>query len=437
MLLAVLSYFVSLLCFAHARGAVGLPKCTGEACEQPIDNVVAVTPGSLYIAKIGCSNCDYAEPSSSKGEKTEKEGGHRIVKADYDLFLNVTLTRNKRTILINDQPVYPHIRTIPSPPPIYTKQLRPNFSYANLSSALSCPTPDCRQANHGTIDGACTEWCYDLPLGSVRLDYLYMARLVDYDGEHKEAHAKYWDIALDAIGGCDGYQGDPQAVFDDPKQKMLRVVVAGVEVKTDVHRGGKGAQAGDSLFGSVGEEEKVYEYQIVDVSLEPRAYLFPSKKDPTFWQRIRTFFGMNIWEHDGQLVYLYEEWGSWGKKGTLRNMLGDFIHWDFWYLFWIILTSTIGGLVILYGLYRLVLLILQQRELARWDGMDAVWEQVRRERTVEEENALLDGAYRDDPGEGGSAQPPHYTDEPHTMKPLPNKPLPEKPLPDVPLIDAE
>lgn len=90
----------------------------------------------------------------------------------------------------------------------------------------------------------------------------------------------------------------------------------------------------------------------------------------------------------------------------------------------------------LFGIYKLFIWLQQQRDLATWDGMDDVWDNLRQERINEEEDALLDGRYRDDPDEGGSFGPPRYTDEPLTMKPLPSKPLPEKPLPDVPLIDT-
>lgn len=98
----------------------------------------------------------------------------------------------------------------------------------------------------------------------------------------------------------------------------------------------------------------------------------------------------------------------------------------------------------------------EQRELARWDGMDVVWENIRRGggggggegsgraagAYMDEEDGLLRGAgvYRDEPEdgdvEGESGFLARYTDEVRMDKPLPSKPLPEKPLPAVPLIDA-
>jgi hypothetical protein len=111
------------------------------------------------------------------------------------------------------------------------------------------------------------------------------------------------------------------------------------------------------------------------------------------------------------------------------------IHWYLWPLLWLIVFSVVGGLGVLFGMYRLFFWVQAQRELMKWDGMDNVWDNLRRERE-EEENRLLDGNYRDEPDDGGSPRPSRYTDDVDTMKPLPAKPLPDKPLPEVPLIDA-
>ena len=117
-------------------------------------------------------------------------------------------------------------------------------------------------------------------------------------------------------------------------------------------------------------------------------------------------------------------------------MFGELVHWQFWDLFWIIFFSVVAGLLALFGFYKLFRWIRAQRELMKWDGMEDVWENMRRERIAEEEGALLHGEarYTDDPEEGGSSsRPPAYEE---AMKPLPSKPLPEKPLPEVPLIET-
>lgn len=345
--------------------------------------------------------------------------------------MNLTLSHDNRTALLNDNPIYP-LQTIPSPPDFYITQYPTTFSNKNLSAGLECSNPYCGSRERSP---SCVDWCSNLPLSAVKLDYLYTVKPTEYDGKDKDAEALYWEVALDVIGGHSGYLNDPDWTFNDPSQKMLWVLIAGTEANND-NKGGRDPTTGSDLFSPVGEKEKTYEYQIVDVRLEARAYTFPHQKPLTLWAKIGRFFGNDVWEDEGRFIYRGREWDYYGKHGTLRKIFGDFVHWDFWYLFWIISGSTIAGLIALFGIYRLFFWLVQQRELAKWDGMDDVWDNLRREPPTEEEDALLDGGYRDDPDEGGSSRPPRYTDEPSTMKPLPSKPLPEKPLPEVPLIDA-
>ncbi|CAO2658494.1 Nn.00g062170.m01.CDS01 [Neocucurbitaria sp. VM-36] len=348
-------------------------------------------------------------------------------------FMNITLSHDNRTVLLDSHPLYP-IRTIPSPPEFYAMQFPSTFSNKNLSAGLVCSNPWCGSPDPDLI---CEGWCFGLSLSNIKFDYLYTVKPAEYNGEGKHADAQYWEVAMDVIGGHSGYQDDPDWVFDDASQKMLWVLVAGKEVKKGSRKGEGHNKAAGDLFGPLGDKERIYEYQIVDVRLEARAYTFPPEKPLTFWGKIRRFFGNDVWEVEGsRFVYRAKDWDYYGKKGTLRKIFGDFVHWDFWYLFWIISGATIAGLVVLFGIYKLFIWLQQQRDLATWDGMDDVWDNLRQERINEEEDALLDGRYRDDPDEGGSSGPPRYTDEPQTMKPLPSKPLPEKPLPDVPLIDT-
>jgi hypothetical protein len=267
-------------------------------------------------------------------------------------------------------------------------------------------------------------------LSFVLPDYLYITGATDYTGTDVRSEAQYWEFGVDPIGSSSWDPEDPRRKFDNPAQKMLSVVVQGTELDAGSPKGSQ-----DSLFGPVGQE-KIYSYRIVDVKLADRKYTFPAPKSLSFAETISRFFGNDIWEAKGRLVYLRYEWDMYGKQGTLRNMFGNFIHWELWELVGIIVGSVVGGLAILYGLYRFFFWIQEQRELMKWDGMDDVWDKLRRERE-EEEAALLDGGYRDEPGgEGSSPRPPRYTDELDRMKPLPTKPLPEKPLPEVPLIDA-
>jgi hypothetical protein len=344
---------------------------------------------------------------------------------------NITLSHDKRSILLNHEPFFPRLPTIPTPPTIHVPELRPNFSYRNLSFALACHDPYCRpESAHNPYSEECAAWCSELQLGIIPVDYMYITKGTKYNGSRGDAGIRYWEFNVDAIGRGARYLKDPKMAFDNTLQKMLRVVVEGTELKK-----GRLAAGQDTLFSPFDQQEKSYEYRIVGVELVERAFKFSVHKPLTLFQSISRFFGKDVWEAPGRLVYMRNEWGLYGKEGTLRNIFGDFVHWHSWYLVGIIVGSLLGGLLVFYGMYRFFLWIQEQRELMKWDGMDDVWDKLRRERE-EEENALLDGRYRDEPDEGDSPRPPRYTDDLDTMKPLPKKPLPEKPLPAVPLIDA-
>jgi hypothetical protein len=359
-------------------------------------------------------------------------------------FLNVTLSHDNRTVLLNDQPLYP-LPTIPTPPAFWTKQYPTNFSNSDLASGLTCPKTNCNI--FGNMPNECANWCWRVPIANgrwIHFDYLYITNPSERNEQDEDdVDSEYWDLSIDVLGS--EIRSDyPAFNFNGPEQQMLWMLIKGTPIKTMKKNGG-GETASD-LFDQIGGDNKVYEYQIVDMRLVARAYNFPAKKPLTFFRKIGHFFGTNIWQvPDHRFLYIASEWGDYGKKGTLRNLFGEITHWEAWNLFWIIVGSVISGLTALFALWRLFWWIVSQRN---WDGMEHVWENIRRERVVEEEGALLngegayrEGGYRDDPedgGEGGSS-PPAYTDTP-IMKPLPAKPLPEtptmKPLPEVPLIDA-
>jgi len=341
---------------------------------------------------------------------------------------NIELSHDKRTVLLNNQPFFPDLPTIPTPPKIGVPQVSTDFSNANLSIALECHAPSCWSGR--TMSSACNTWCNELQLDTPFIDYLYIKKGTKHSGDGSSADAEYWAFNFDAISSADLRIKDSERGFDHPKQKMLEVLVEGVAVDTGAPKKGQ-----DTLFSPIAEDETIYDYRIVDVKLVDREYKFPIPRPLSFRQKISRFFGNDVWESKDRLIYFRKEWEEYGKAGTLRSLLGDVVHWDLWNRVSIIVASVIGGLLALYGSYRLFFWVQAQRELMKWDGMDDVWDKLRRERE-DEENALLNGVYRDEPDEGSSPRPPQYTDELDTMKPLPTKPLPEKPLPDVPLIDA-
>lgn len=348
--------------------------------------------------------------------------------------MNVTLSNDTRSILLNGKKIFPALNTIPNPPHISVESLHPDFSYKNLFAATSCSDPTC---NGREISQDCSEWCLNLPLGRASLDYSYSAHV---QKEEPDANIRFWEIVFDPVGGrslpAAGMSGvSTPWEFDDPERKSLLIVVAGQPVKPGHKVKPHNSQDG-GLFGSVDGGE-VYELEITKVEQVMRRFNFATPR-LSIWGKIRRFFGGDVWKEEGELVYLSEEWGVWGKKGTLRNLVGDVFHSNFVGLFFIVIGSIIGGFIALRIFQSLYLLIKQQSGLARWEGIDAVYSQLNQDRSTDEEVGMLRGDYRgdyrDSYDEGGSRASMGWTEE--RMKPLPTKPLPEKPLPQEPLIDT-
>ncbi|PSN64198.1 hypothetical protein BS50DRAFT_576775 [Corynespora cassiicola Philippines] len=386
-------------------------------CQAPLRAVTTVVPHRHYIAKLPCVDCPVQKDDGHGGFKLQ----HNI---DNDLFYNITLSPDNRTVVLNGKPIFPSAPSPPSPR-LSARRIRPNMTRAELHSGIYCTLESCKWSD---LDCRCfaEQWAGDDSLAT--LDFDYHSHWIE---SHKETETEKWEITFDAIGGYSGIE------FNDTEQLMLRIIVQGKELpQKENYPGEQDMQAASSLFGPFQDDpETQYEYQITAVELMERSYMFPPAPTPTVWWKIKHFFG---WEPDrinGHLIYLEREWDAYGKKGTLRNALGNIIYGWPWDLVGIIVGSAIGGTVALYGFYRLFLLAMRQRELARWDGMDAVWEQMRAEHHDEEEDGLLGESYRDEPA-GGRTSVGNYRDDGPVVKPLPSKPLPEKPLPAVPLIDA-
>ncbi|KZM22027.1 uncharacterized protein EKO05_0007284 [Ascochyta rabiei] len=401
-----------------------------EKCAQKIDTVVAVTPGISYFTKIACKDCPYAKSFGGDLDDGHSEG--KIAHGDQELFLNVTLANDTRSIFLNGKKIFPTLNTIPNPPHIAVASLHPDFSYKNLTTATSCSNPTC-EGRH--ISDDCTEWCESLPLGRAFLDYSYAAHV---QKEEPDAKIRFWEIVFDPVGGRSlppaGHSGvSVPWEFDDPERKSLLIVVAGQPVKPGHKVKPHNSQDG-GLFGSVGGADEVYELEITKVEQVVRRFNFAAPR-LTVWGKIRRFFGADVWKEEGELVYLSDEWGVWGKKGTLRNLVGDVFHSNFVGLFFIIIGSVVGGFIALRIIQSLYLLVKQQSGLARWEGIDAVYSQLNQNRGAEEdEEGMFRGDYRDSYEEGGSRASMGWNEE--RMKPLPTKPLPEKPLPQEPLIDT-
>lgn len=273
-------------------------------------------------------------------------------------------------------------------------------------------------------------------------DYSYSAHI---QREEADAEIRVWEIIFDPVGGSNapvtGSSGaDAPWKLDDPERKSLHIVLAGQPVRGRTAKP-HNSQDGDLFGGSVGPGEE-YLLEITKVEQVARRFEFGSS-NLGFFGTIRRFFGGDVWKEEGELVYLSEEWGVWGKKGTLRNWVGNVFHSNFVGLFFIILGSVVGGFLALRVIHALWLWGKQQSGLARWKGIDAVYSQLTPDRLGDEEQweerdasfgGDYSGDYRDSYDEGSSRASMGWHDE--RMKPLPTKPLPEKPLPQEPLIDT-
>ncbi|KAF3007719.1 hypothetical protein E8E13_009708 [Curvularia kusanoi] len=435
--------FVSLLVSAAlAQDDFDFTDCSKEdadvsKCAQKIDSVLEVTPGVSYFSKIACKDCSYAE-TWSEGSGDDKGKGKpesRITHGDQELFLNVTLANNTRSLYLNGKKIFPVLPTIPTPPHISVALLHPDFSYKNLTAATTCSNPTCS----GKISNECTEWCQKLPLGRMFADYSYSAHI---QREEADAEIRIWDIVFDPVGGRSSGPSDVDASwkFDDPERKALHIVVAGQLVRGHHSTKPPNSQSG-GLFENVGPGEE-YELEITKVEQVMRRFEFASA-GLGFFGSVKRFFGGDVWKEEGELVFLSAEWGVWGKKGTLRNWVGNVFHSNFVGLFFIIIGSVVGGFLALRVIQAIWIWAKQQSGLARWKGIDAVYSQLNNDRIPDEEQwserepSFGDGYrgdYRDSYDEGPSRASMGWQDE--RMKPLPTKPLPEKPLPQEPLIDT-
>lgn len=274
------------------------------------------------------------------------------------------------------------------------------------------------------------------------LDFDYYSKWLQ---SHAETQTEKWEITLDAIGGSNRPDKDTQRVFGSDDQAVLRIIMQGREVQTD--RPGTHKQAGSPLSGGYQEPETIYDYEIASVELSQRYAEVPQAEDLGLLDKLRRFFGSGIVRGDGHVIYLAEEWGSYGKKGSLRQAFGVVAHEWRWDIVFTVVGALALGLAAIWFAWWLFFAVKRQRELARWDGMDQVWARMRRDGGDEEDAQLLSPGYRDETayrdresGDEGSRDdqedsPPSYSDEIQTNKPLPSKPLPEKPLPAVPLIE--
>jgi len=73
----------------------------------------------------------------------------------------------------------------------------------------------------------------------MEFDYLYTAESTQSQSNDEQDDAEYWNVSLDAIGRS-RYPDDPLWKYDDPRQKMLWMLVKGIPLKTRKSNGGGG-----------------------------------------------------------------------------------------------------------------------------------------------------------------------------------------------------
>ncbi|KAJ8116831.1 hypothetical protein OPT61_g1829 [Boeremia exigua] len=435
-----LSFFALLFSSAIAQDDFEFAGCSGESadlekCAQKIDSVVEVTPGISYFSKIACKDCPYAETWNEDSDDGKPET--RVTHGDQELFFNVTLANDTRSLFLNGKKIFPLLNTIPNPPHVAVSLLHPDFSYQNLTAATTCSNPTCT----GKISADCTQWCQNLPLDRMFADYSYSAHI---QREEADAGIRYWEVVFDPVGGrsvpvAGSSVSSAPWKLDDPDRKALHIVVAGQLVRGKTIKKHNSQDGG--LFGSSSDGED-YDLEIAKVEQVMRRFEFASPK-LGFFGTIRRFFGGDVWKEEGELVYLSDEWSVWGKKGTLRNWVGEVFHSTFVGLIFIIIGSIVGGFIALRIIHSLWLFAKQQSGLARWKGIDAVYSQLNQDRLGDEEqwderDGSSEGGYRSDYRDSYDEGPSRASSSWHEerMKPLPTKPLPEKPLPQEPLIDT-
>jgi hypothetical protein len=205
------------------------------------------------------------------------------------------------------------------------------------------------------LDGKCD--CVADNLGSVRLSYDYYAFASSASGG--------WIIRVDALGGHNGYMVDPYVEFDSPLQKVL-------QINFEQHQNGR--------------------LEILDSTRLVERIPAPadSHQETSTWDKIRKFFGFGFEDdmarEDGHIVFLIPEWDYYGRPGTLKHLLHEVWGNYPWGLVAIIVGSVLGGLTLLYGIFRFVTLV--YRSPTTGQGAKNARDE---EYKLEERGRLLDG----------------------------------------------
>jgi hypothetical protein len=246
-------------------------------------------------------------------------------------FYNISISNSKTQLLLNDVTIFPLPKSVGNteqPPAIYVPQVHSNFSISSLISTIECTHKPCHNFNG---------YCFCIPdlmaLGSMGVDYEYRfsLRAAENAAEMTPESGEVWTLSFDALGGSNGYMDDPFATFESVEQKMLSV-----EVQQD--------EQGVLL--------------ILGANLTTRKHLSEPTLPKSFWDNVRHFFGAREEMEEGYIIYRQDEWDMYGRTGTLNNLLKEIWYGWPWSLILIIVGSVIGGLTVLYAIYRSIIFVI-------------------------------------------------------------------------------
>jgi hypothetical protein len=350
------------------------PSSSIGECSNPLEDITVVMPGEFIVAKLQCYGC----PTIARLEK----GGHNITHEENALvctlfvslcpcvflddflclltysvdwqFLNISLSHDHTELLLNSVPAFPRLSK--PPPTIIAAQVPLNFSTSSLSSSIECTQRLCRN-----FDNRCD--CIIDNVGGMSLSYDYAA----FPSPETSEVAHGWIIQLDAIGGHNGYMKDPYVEFNSPEQKVLQIYIQ--QHKND------------------GILEIMDTTNLIERQRRPAA----SKQELSSWEKILRFLGFENEKgrEPGHIVYLLPEWDHYGRVGTSKHFLWNIWGKYPWGLISIIVGSVLGGLILLYAIYRFAVLVYNSppdsgvQSTMGVDDEDNKWEE--RERLLDEE----------------------------------------------------
>jgi len=249
---------------------------------------------------------------------------------------NVSLSTSRKALLVNDIEIFPSL-AVPPKPFLLTYQVPLNFSLAALASAMDCAKRPCRE-----FSGRCA--CVKDDLGTYATSFDYAM----FPAPENNA----WTVHLDTIGGHNGYMVDPYVEFGAPEQRVLAI-----HLRSDMR--------GEGL-------------EITGAALIEREHV-PFQVELTRWEKVLKFFGFESCKgkEPGHVVYRIPEWDFYDRVGTLKHFLLELWGEWRWYLIAINVGSVVGGLAILYQLYKFAMevrrIMIRNDRLARGglpDGED-------------------------------------------------------------------